>query len=79
MPAKAAIRPGVGGQGVMAQVRDIEQAAGLAGQFLTASRCIHGHAEVDHRIVWEVAAVEVPALAAEVRALLGAAEPPDAL
>ncbi len=40
---------------------------------------IHGYAEVDHRIVWEVATVKVPALAAEVRALLGAAEPPGAL
>ena len=95
--------------------RDIEQAAGLAGEFLTGKafhdyastpmlraaverQCeilgealarlaktdpatasqvgeyrriiafrnilIHGYAEVDHRIVWEVATVKVPALAA---------------
>lgn len=31
---------------------------------------IHGYAEVDHRIVWEVATVKVPALAADVRRLL---------
>ena len=37
---------------------------------------IHGYAEVDHRIIWKVATVKVPALAAEVRGLLGAAEPP---
>jgi uncharacterized protein with HEPN domain len=28
---------------------------------------IHGYADVDHRIVWEVATVKVPALAAGVR------------
>ena len=108
-------------------LRDIEQAAGLAGEFLTGKsfhdyastpmlraaverQCeilgealarlaktdpttaaqvgeyrriiafrnilIHGYAEVDHRIIWKVATVKVPALAAEVRGLLGAAEPP---
>ena len=40
---------------------------------------IHGYAEVDHRIVWEVATVKVPAVAADVRALLEATEGPDAL
>ncbi len=40
---------------------------------------IHGYAEVDHRIVWEVATVKVPALAADVRALLEAAEGRDAI
>ena len=110
-------------------LRDIEQAAGLAGEFLagksfddysatpmlraaverqceilgealaqlaktdpgTVARVseyrriiafrnilIHGYAEVDHRIVWEVATVKVAALAAEVRAILDAAERPDA-
>jgi len=38
---------------------------------------IHGYAEVDHQIVWEVATFKVPALAADVRALLEAAEDPD--
>ncbi len=40
---------------------------------------IHGYAEVDHHIVWEVATVKVSALAADVRALLEAAEGPNAL
>jgi uncharacterized protein with HEPN domain len=40
---------------------------------------IHGYAEVDHRIVWEVATVKVPDLAADVRALLEAAEGPGAI
>ena len=35
---------------------------------------IHGYAEVDHRIVWEVATLKIPTLAAQVRALLDAAE-----
>ena len=49
-------------------------AAGVFRNILT-----HGYAEVDHRIVWEVATVKVPALAADVRALLEAAEGPDAI
>lgn len=40
---------------------------------------IHGYAELDHRIVWEVATLKVPVLATQVRALLETAEGPDAL
>ena len=74
-------------------LRDIEHAAQLARtDAATAARVreyrriiafrnilIHGYAEVDHRIGWEVATVKVPALAADVRGLLEAAEGPDAI
>lgn len=36
---------------------------------------VHGYAEVDHQIVWEVATTKVNALAADVSRLLDRAEP----